>query len=152
MILDNGKSIRQLAWRGQWQRQIGSPTNLSGIMFLASINKTRQLLCLSYIGEVRAAELAKWHDEVVGLMADLNPGFSLLTDLSHLASVDLDCVPEIGRIMDLCDQKGVELIVRVIPDPTKDIGLGILSLFHYPHRPRRVTCETMVEAGRVLEF
>jgi hypothetical protein len=44
----------------------------------------------------------------------------------------------------------VELVVRVIPDPTKDIGLNILSVFHYRHRVRVVTCQTMEEAARLL--
>jgi hypothetical protein len=52
----------------------------------------------------------------------------------------------------LCDQKGVALVVRVVPDPTKDIGFNILSLFHYPHRPPAVTCKTMVEAARLLSL
>jgi hypothetical protein len=54
--------------------------------------------------------------------------------------------------MELCDQKGVALVVRVIPDPTKDVGLGILSRFHYHHRPRSVTCESMVEAAELLSL
>jgi len=119
-------------------------------MFLATMNQSKQLLHLSFIGAVRAEELAQSHDELVLLMAELKPGFRLLTDLGRLDSIGVECVTEIGRIMDLCDQKGVELVIRVIPDSTKDIGLNILSLFHYPHRPRTVTCENMVEAFKLL--
>ena len=43
------------------------------------------------------------------------------------------------------------MVVRVIPDPYKDIGLNIVSLFHYPRRVRIVTCETLEEAMRALE-
>jgi hypothetical protein len=42
------------------------------------------------------------------------------------------------------------LVVRVIPDETKDIGFNILTVFHYPHRPQIVTCQTLPEAARVL--
>ena len=52
--------------------------------------------------------------------------------------------------LELCDAKGVSLVVRVIPDPAKDIGMNILSLFHYRHRPRSVTCASMEEAARLL--
>jgi hypothetical protein len=62
----------------------------------------------------------------------------------------VNCATEIAKIMQLCDQKGVELVVRVVPDQTKDIGLGILSLFHYRHRPRSVTCKNMAEAAKLL--
>jgi len=40
--------------------------------------------------------------------------------------------------------------VRVIPDSNKDIGLNILSLFHYRHQPQVVTCKNMAEAARAL--
>jgi hypothetical protein len=42
------------------------------------------------------------------------------------------------------------MVVRVIPDPHKDIGLNILSLFHYRRGVRIVTCETLEEAMRAL--
>ena len=34
----------------------------------------------------------------------------------------------------------------------KDIGFGILSIFHYARRVRVVTCETRAEAERVLKL
>jgi len=42
--------------------------------------------------------------------------------------------------------------VRVIPDASKDIGLDILSIFHYRHRPRVVTCKNMAEAFKKLSL
>jgi hypothetical protein len=40
--------------------------------------------------------------------------------------------------------------VRVIPDSRKDIGLNIMSLFHYRRGVRIVTCETLAEAHTIL--
>jgi hypothetical protein len=48
--------------------------------------------------------------------------------------------------MDLMSKLGVAKVVRVIPDPHKDIGLNIMSLFHYPRRIPIVTCPTLKEA------
>jgi hypothetical protein len=96
------------------------------------------------------SELEKAHAEVVSLLDELPKGFRLVSDLSHLDSMEVGCTAEIARIMELCDQKGVGLVVRVIPDPKKDIGLNILTLFHYRKRPRVVTCSTMVEAASAL--
>jgi len=64
--------------------------------------------------------------------------------------MDPECATEIGRTMDLMDQKGVGVIVRIIPDSAKDIGLSILTIFHYPRQPRVITCETMAQALRQL--
>jgi anti-anti-sigma regulatory factor len=119
-------------------------------MFLVTSNKTKQLLCMNYIGQVRPAELQLAHADVTALLADLKPRFRLLADLSQVESIDPECATEIGRTMELFDQAGVGLIVRVIPDPAKDIGMNILTAFHYPHHPRIITCETLAEALRKL--
>ena len=57
---------------------------------------------------------------------------------------------QLGRMMELLDRRGLEMVVRVIPDPAKDIGFNILSIFHYPHHPQIVTCGTMMEAAKLL--
>jgi hypothetical protein len=116
-------------------------------MFLATVNKPKQLLCLIFIGHVSIEELERGWPDFVLLLADLTSGFRLLTDLSQVDSMDVDCAKQIGKVMELCEQKGVGLVVRVIPDPEKDIGMNLLSLFHYHRRPRIVTCENMVEAA-----
>ena len=121
-------------------------------MLLATINKSKRLLVLSFIGEVQVEELVEAREEVVMLLADLGRGFRVLADLGRLDSISISCAPEIGKVMELCEQKGVELVVRLIPDQKKDIGLGILSHFHYRRQPRVVNCTTIVEAVKQLSF
>ena len=119
-------------------------------MFLATTNKPKRLLYLSYIERVSPAELKRGREDVATLLADLPTDFRLLADLSRLESMDVACATEIGKLMELCAQKGVGTLVRVVPDPRKDIGLNILSLFHYGPRVRAVTCATMEEAAKML--
>ena len=121
-------------------------------MFLATANKGKRLLCLSYIGQVRPEELERGREDIKALLAELPPGFRLLADLSRLESMDLDCVTELGRTMELLDQHRLDLVVRVIPDPAKDIGFNILAIFHYPHHPQIVTCESLADAARILSL
>jgi len=124
----------------------------SGWMFLATSNKTKRLLCLNYIQRVQPGELKLAREDVKTLLADLSPGFRLLVEFSQVESMDPECATEIGRTMDLIDQSGVGLIVRVIPNPGKDIGMNILTVFHYPHHPQIVTCENLAEAIRNLSL
>jgi len=119
-------------------------------MFLATSNKSKQLLCLSYIQYVQPQELERATEDVKALLAELTPGSRLLVDLSRLESMELESMNIVGRMMELFDQSGVGMIVRVIPDPSKDIGFNIYTIFHYPHRPKVITCETMPEAARAL--
>src|SRR5438128_1585926 len=99
-------------------------------MFLATSNKAQRLLHLIYVGTVSAEELQRGSEEVKMLLADLTPGFRLLADFSRLESMSLDCITPIGQVMELLDHHGLGMVARVIPDPAKDIGLSILSIFH----------------------
>ena len=119
-------------------------------MFFAATNKSKRLLYLSFIQHVTVEQLQRGRQDVEGMLADLPAGFRLLADLGRLESMDVACAPEMGKVMELFDQKGVGLVVRVIPDSNKDIGLNILSLFHYWHHPKTVTCKNMAEAARTL--
>jgi len=119
-------------------------------MVLATSNKARQLLCVSYVERVGAGDLDRSREDVNTLLAELGPGFRLLADLSRLDVMETACATELGQFMDLMDQSGVSQVVRVIPDPKKDIGMNILTILHYRHRPRVVTCSTMTEAAQEL--
>ena len=121
-------------------------------MFLVALNKPKQLLHLSYIQHVTPAELQRGYEDAVAMAPDLKPGFRLLADFGQLESMDLACRTDLGRLMELADKSGVGLLVRVIPDPTKDIGLDILTLFHYRNLPRMITCENMSEAAEKLSL
>jgi hypothetical protein len=48
-------------------------------------------------------------------------------------------------------EKGASLVVRVIPDPHRDIGLQIMSIFHYGGDVQILTCETLAQAKEILE-
>jgi len=119
-------------------------------MYQSEIDESESLLTIRYSGTVDAQQTARCAKECELALQKMRPGFRLLTDLSGLDRMDLACVPAIKRMMDLCDRAGVELVVRVIPDPRKDIGLNILSLFHYRKLVRIVSCETLNEAQKLL--
>jgi hypothetical protein len=121
-------------------------------MFLVTSSKPRQLLHLNYIQRVKPEELRRGGEDLKALVADLKPGFRLLADFGRLESMDLGCAPEIGRMMELLDQSGVGMLVRVIPDARKDIGLNIMALFHYRHHPQMITCKNLAEAFKKLSL
>jgi hypothetical protein len=119
-------------------------------MFRTEVDRAKKLLRIAFSGDVGVEEARRCGEQAASLLAGLGQGFRLLTDLSGLESMEVDCAPQIERLMDLCNQHGVETVVRIIPDPHKDIGLNIMSLFHYRRGVRIVTCESVVEAERAL--
>jgi hypothetical protein len=60
--------------------------------------------------------------------------------------------PHLGEIMELCAERGVALVVRLLPpEASKDIGLAIIGQFHYPPEIPIITCATLEEATHLLE-
>ena len=121
-------------------------------MLLVTANTVKQLLLLSYIGRVQPEEVERAREDGGKLLAGLLPGFRILVDFGRLESMDIACAAEIGRLMELVDEKDIGLLVRVIPDASKDIGLDILTLFHYRHPPATITCKSMEEAAEKLSL
>lgn len=93
--------------------------------------KDRKLLRMTYTGQVSIEELEAEYKKLEAMSAAFEKGFRVLTDLTHLDSPSLAFREYIAKMMRLFNRCGVSEIVRVIPDPSKDIGLNIMSMFHY---------------------
>jgi len=115
-------------------------------MILCNANKSGRVLTMSYSQHVGAEQMGECLEIVRGLMTNLEPGFLLLTDLSNLESMDIACAPALGGIMDLCSANEMATVVRVIPDPTKDIGFDLISKFHHRSPIKTQTYENLAEA------
>ena len=113
-------------------------------------DQAKNLLVIRYSGHVGPDETEKGLEQIRPGLAQLKSGFRLLANLIELESMDVACAPFIEKAMDLCNEKGASLVVRVIPDPHRDIGLQIMSYFHYSGDVRIVTCETLAEAAKIL--
>ena len=120
-------------------------------MFLATSNKVRRLLMLRYIGRVTHEEMIQGEEEVLALLAEIPPNFRVVQDLSQLEAMDAKSIEWVGHIMDLFYERGVGRVVRVIPDPAKDIGFNILTVFHYRHSPEIIICKDILQAAPYLE-
>ncbi len=119
-------------------------------MITFEVDEPKRLLVIRYHGHVVSEETEKGLNEVRAGVAKLQPGFRLLADLTDLEKMDVACAPFIEKAMDLCNEKGISMVVRVIPDPHRDIGLQIMSIFHYSGNVRIVTCQSLAEANEIL--
>jgi hypothetical protein len=99
-------------------------------MFVIEVDPSKRLFIIRYAQRVSADEVRQCMEQARGLLAAMQPDFRVLVALSRLESMDLSCAPEIGAMMDLFAEKQVGTVVRVVPDPRKDIGLNIMSQFH----------------------
>jgi len=101
---------------------------------------------MSFAKHVDSTEMKSCLGTVRNMLSDVEPGFRLLTDLTSLDSMDKDCSVDLGEMMSLCNAKGINAAVTVVPDPKKDIGFSIMELFHYEKHVEVMTYETLADA------
>ena len=120
------------------------------VMFSIEASDAERLVKITWSGKVDSDEMRRCAEEIGVTASKIRPGFRVLVDMTDLQSMDSAGAPYIGSIMDLCVIKQVEHVVRVIPDPHKDIGLNIMSYFRYGSKIRVTICENLVDAMRRL--
>lgn len=119
-------------------------------MYSVEADKSKRLIVISAIGHVTKDEVKAAAVELAAILPGFAPGFSALSDFRWLQSMDAAGAAHIAEIMDALAAKKVGAVVRVVPDPHKDIGLNILSQFHYGAEVRIVTFETLADAIQML--
>ena len=119
-------------------------------MYSVEVDPAKRLLVITALGYVAAAEVADVRRQIESILRDAIPGFAVLTDFRFMESMKPETARHIGEIMDLLAQKQVVRVVRVIPEPSKDIGMNILSHLHYGSRVEVVTVSTLAEAIMIL--
>jgi hypothetical protein len=115
-------------------------------MWSAAFDASRQLLEIGFSERVDLAQARDCATQIRALLKSAAPGFCLLNDLTDLQEMETACGPVIDGMMDALNERGISKVIRVIPEPAKDIGFGIMSLFHYARNVRVITCETLEEA------
>jgi len=119
-------------------------------MYSVELDQSKCLLVISASQNVTSEQAKLAAQRVRELLRDVAPGFRVLADFRWLDSMDSAAARYIADIMDALAEKGVASVTRVMPDPHKDIGLNILSQFHYGPEIRIATFQTLADALQSL--
>ena len=119
-------------------------------MYSVESDRSKRLLVISAAGQVTKKEVETVALRVREIMKEVTPGFRVLTDFRWLERMDPAAAVPLAEIMDALAAKDVAAVVRVVPDPRKDIGLNILSQFHYGPQIKLATFESLAEAMSAL--
>jgi anti-anti-sigma regulatory factor len=115
-------------------------------MYAVELDQSKRLLVITAVRRVTAEEAKLAAQQIRDLLRDVAPGLHLLADFRWLESMDSAAARHIAEIMDMLAEKKVVSVTRVIPDPRKDIGLNILSQFHYGPDVTITTFESLADA------
>jgi len=119
-------------------------------MYAVELDQSKCLLVISVAQRVTAEQAKLGAERVRELLQDIPPGFRVLADFRWLESMDTAAARHIAEIMDALAEKEVASVTRVMPDPHKDIGLNILSQFHYGPETQITTFNTLADALQSL--
>ena len=115
-------------------------------MYALELDRSKRLLVISAAQRVTAKEANMAAQRIREVLQDVAPGLRVLADFRWLESMDSAAARHIAEIMDALAEKEVVSVTRVMPDPHKDIGLDILSQFHYGPHVQIATFETLADA------
>jgi hypothetical protein len=121
---------------------MGRGTELMSFIYA---DESRNLLHLIYVGKLDSAEATRLLAAARSALVPLRRGFEILADLRDLKAVEHDAVAIIDELMDLCNEHGVSVVVRVVSKETENFGFGIMSCFHYDHDVHFATCLSLEE-------
>jgi anti-anti-sigma regulatory factor len=119
-------------------------------MYKVELDQSKRLLVISATRHVTAEEVNAVAQRVRELLHDVAPGLRVLVDFRWLESMDSAAAPHLAKIMETLTEKRVASVARVMTDPRKDIGLNILSQFHYGPEIQITTFETLADAVQTL--
>src|SRR5437763_12890119 len=115
-------------------------------MYALELDRSKRLLVSSAAQRITAEEANRAAQRIRELLQDVAPGVHVLADFRWLESMDSAAARHIAEMMDALAEKNVASVTRVMPDPHKDIGLNILSQFHYGPDVTITTFETLADA------
>ncbi len=119
-------------------------------MYTVELDRSKRLLVISAAQRVTAEQAKQAAQQVRELLQDVAPGLRVLADFRWLESMDSGTARHVADMMDVLTEKQAASVTRVIPDPHKDIGLNILSQFHYGPEIQIATFETLADALQSL--
>jgi hypothetical protein len=119
-------------------------------MYSVEADTSKRLIVISAVGRVTKEEAKQAAQRVRDILKDFATGFRVLADFRWLESMDTAAARHIAEIMDALTEKQVASVIRVMSDPHKDIGLNILSQFHYGPEIQITTFETLADALQSL--
>ena len=119
-------------------------------MYAVELDQSKRLLVISAAQRVTAEQARQAAQQVRDLLQDVAPGFRVLADFRWVESMDPATARHVAEIMDALAQKQVASVTRVMPDPHKDIGLNILSQFHYGPEIKVATFQSLADALQSL--
>ena len=119
-------------------------------MYKVELDQSKRLLVISAARHVTAEEVNAVAQRVRELLHDVAPGLRVLVDFRWLESMDSAAAPHLAKIMETLTEKRAASVARVLTDPRKDIGLNILSQFHYGPEIQITTFETLADAVQTL--
>lgn len=119
-------------------------------MIKISYEENLNAVIIKYSGKVDGQEMEKLLPTLRTLAASFKENFKVLADFWELEAISQDVREPLKKIMDFLNEKGVNEVLRIVPDSANDIGFNIMSAFHYSKDVRFQNVNSREEANARL--
>lgn len=119
-------------------------------MYLLDIDRLKNRIHVTFAVSFDEVEAKALYHEIRDRLSELRPGFHILCDLSTLEDFKSEAKIHFRSVMDLCNEHGVDKVIRILPDPHENFGLNLMSYFHYSKQVKQITCKSLKEAQQHL--
>jgi hypothetical protein len=117
-------------------------------MYFLEIDQAANRMHITLLGMVDKKQAIGLMRQIQRRCDELQRGFILLTDLSNLEALSDEATRYIRRSMDVINDHGVSLVVRVVSHPSRNFFFSLMSLFHYDRFVPIIICNSLAEATR----
>jgi anti-anti-sigma regulatory factor len=119
-------------------------------MVKASYDGKRNTIIVEFEGNVDGAQGNKFSSDLERIIPKGGSGFALLADFSSVGTMEPEVESELKKAMKLLNARGVNEIVRVLPDPNMDIGFQIMTRCFYSNKIKARIYRSRAEADASL--
>jgi anti-anti-sigma regulatory factor len=110
----------------------------------------KNLVIIELSGDVDAAQARLTLLELERDLENVEKGFRVLVDFAAVETMEPEVEGVVLKAMDFLNAKGIEEIVRVLPDPEMELGFRLMSFFHYSPQVRVLAARTRAEGEALL--
>jgi anti-anti-sigma regulatory factor len=119
-------------------------------MYNICLNKRDNIVSIKIQGCFDSEQADKMYADAASIIRNAKTALIVLTDISEVDEMKHESIESLSKIMELFNSHGTKQVIRIIPDSSKDIGLNILSRFHYSPDVKIHTFDSQEKAGEYM--
>jgi len=119
-------------------------------MYKIDMDIDKRIVSIKIMGEFDLKQSQEMYRDAAIILKTAEGPLMVLSDISEAIDIKHESIEALSKVMELFNSHGTKQVIRIIPDSSKDIGLNILSRFHYSPDVKIHTFDSREKAGEYM--